>query len=184
MLSHNQPQTTANTAPVYLTATNSKKVIVIGGPASGKSCLVHRAVDNTFTEEYQQTFGADLIVKHMIEDNKRSTLNIWCCGGHDRYKVLLDQFYQDVQGALLVFDLLNPKSFADCQFWYNEIKRLSPAAWIMLVGTKSDEADRIAVKIPDAMKQAADWGIPFKSVSAKTGRGIDEVFQELSAAIA
>lgn len=43
-------------------------------------------------------------------------------------------------------------SFRDVPFWYNELKRCAPDAFVMLVGTKSDEVDNVIVKTGDVMK--------------------------------
>lgn len=32
----------------------------------------------------------------MLYSQNKRTLEICCCGGHERYKCLLDQFYRDI----------------------------------------------------------------------------------------
>ncbi|KAJ3414532.1 Ras- protein Rab-26 [Chytridiales sp. JEL 0842] len=157
---------------------DAKKVVVVGSAGAGKTALVTRAVNNTFAPDYFQTFGADLMVK-TTTDSKKYSLQIWCCGGHERYRALLDQFYSNAHAALLCFDMLNPASFAELGFWYNEIKRSAPSALIILVGTKSDEADSVAIKPSDAIKQAAEWNVEFRAVSSKTGTNVNELFEFL-----
>ncbi|KAJ3037162.1 hypothetical protein HK097_003590 [Rhizophlyctis rosea] len=122
-----------------------------------------------------QTFGADLCVK-TSSDNKKYSLNIWCCGGHPRYRPLLEQFFEDASAIIICFDLLNTQSFLELPYWYNEYKRNAPDALVLLVGTKSDEADSIVVPLPDAMKQAKEWNIEFRAVSSKTGVNVVELF--------
>ena len=51
-----------------------------------------------------------------------------------------------------------------------------PDATVFLVGTKSDESDAMAVKIPQVMKLSKEWGVEFRAVSSKTGVGIEELF--------
>ncbi|KAI8928097.1 P-loop containing nucleoside triphosphate hydrolase protein [Entophlyctis helioformis] len=152
-----------------------KKVLVIGSAASGKTSVVQRYVSNTFSADYEQTFGSELYAKTTTEGKKYS-LQIWCCGGHERYRSLLEQFYTDASVVLVCFDMMNVASFQETGFWYNEVKRLVPDTVCVLVGTKADEADTARVKLQDAMKVSKDWGVEFRTVSAKTGNNVDDLF--------
>ncbi|RKO90929.1 P-loop containing nucleoside triphosphate hydrolase protein [Blyttiomyces helicus] len=155
--------------PNYDTATlaGPKNVVVIGSAGCGKSALVQRAVANTFGQEYLQTFGAEFCVK-TATDSKKGSLNIWCCGGHERYRALLEQFFVNAH-------VCTP-SFLELPFWYNEYKRYgnsgienSPDATAILVGTK----------VRAGTKKAREWGMEFKAVSAKTGMNVIELFDRL-----
>lgn len=50
------------TSEEALNVVEAKKVLVIGPPKCGKSCLIKRAAENVFEPRYLQTFGADLTV--------------------------------------------------------------------------------------------------------------------------
>ncbi|OAJ43070.1 hypothetical protein BDEG_26455 [Batrachochytrium dendrobatidis JEL423] len=114
-----------------------------------------------------------------IHPSKKYSLQIWCCGGHERYRTLLDQFYSDINAALLCFDMQSQNSFQEIEFWYNELKRAAPDAQIILVGTKVDDSEATAVKIPDAMFTAKDWSVDFKAVSSKSGENIEDLFDQV-----
>ncbi|KAJ3243346.1 hypothetical protein HDU78_000542 [Chytriomyces hyalinus] len=159
-----------------------KKVVVVGSSACGKTCLVNRATTNAYSKVYQQTYGADLIIKNS-SDGKKGSLKVWCTGGHERYRPLLEQFYVDVHAAIVCFDMLSQSSFMELPFWYNEIKRNSPEALIILVALKSDEADNVVIQPQDAMKQALDWNVEFRAVSAKTGTNVNELFEYIIDAV-
>ncbi|KAL7752305.1 hypothetical protein RI367_002351 [Sorochytrium milnesiophthora] len=163
----------------FLTSIEAKKVLVLGSTGCGKSMLINCAVGAPFSDDYRQTFGADMAIKYMMNERQRVMLQIWCCGGHERYRVLLEQFYATASVVLLTFDLLNAKSFQSLTFWHNEVKRACPSAYVILVGTKIDEADSLAVKISEAVEQGQEWGADFVAVSAKTGVGIDELFAQV-----
>ncbi|KAI8915357.1 P-loop containing nucleoside triphosphate hydrolase protein [Powellomyces hirtus] len=165
-------------APANTSALEAKKVVVVGSASSGKSALVQRALTNTYTNQYLQTFGADLCVKTTSEKNK-SSLKIWCCGGHERYRALLEQFFVGASAVILCFDMLSTQSFQELPFWYNEFKRNSPDALAIIVGTKSDDADSIKVPVQDALKQAKEWSVEFRAVSSKTGMNVTELFDHV-----
>ncbi|KAJ3128737.1 hypothetical protein HK101_005350 [Irineochytrium annulatum] len=155
-----------------------RKVIILGSVGCGKSALVQRSLTNTFMAEYQETFGAELAVK-TTNESKKYSLQLWSCGGHERYRALLEQFYSDIHAALLCFDMLSVASFQELPFWYNEVKRNAPNALIILVGTKTDEADSVAIKVQDAIKQAKEWNTEFRAVSSKSGHNVNELFELL-----
>ncbi|ORX87793.1 P-loop containing nucleoside triphosphate hydrolase protein [Anaeromyces robustus] len=155
------------------------KLVVIGSCRSGKTSLVTRFMEDSFYSEYKQTLGVEISNKYIGEGQNKRTLEICCCGGHERYKCLLDQFYRDIDGAIVCFDMLSRSSFQDSVFWYNEIKRVSPDAYIILVGTKNDDSDNIKIQIGDALKQAESWGIPFMDISSKTGINVNELFNTI-----
>ncbi|TPX59005.1 hypothetical protein PhCBS80983_g02801 [Powellomyces hirtus] len=139
-------------APANTSALEAKKVVVVGSASSGKSALVQR---------------------------NKSSLKIWCCGGHERYRALLEQFFVGASAVILCFDMLSTQSFQELPFWYNEFKRNSPDALAIIVGTKSDDADSIKVPVQDALKQAKEWSVEFRAVSSKTGMNVTELFDHV-----
>ncbi|KAG4097053.1 P-loop containing nucleoside triphosphate hydrolase protein [Neocallimastix lanati (nom. inval.)] len=155
------------------------KIIVIGSCKAGKTSLISRYIEDSFSPEYKQTLGAEISNKYVGEGQNKRTLEICCCSGHERYKCLLDQFYKEIDGAIICYDMSNKSSFEDTAFWYNEIKRVSPDAYTILVGTKNDDSDNIKVKGNDAIKQAESWGIPYMDVSSKTGINVNELFSSM-----
>lgn len=67
----------------------SKKVVLIGHFGVGKSSLIRRFVENTFTEDYKVTIGVHILKKDVIlpETNKDITLVIWDLEGNDDIRV-------------------------------------------------------------------------------------------------
>lgn len=84
--------------------TGEKNILILGGLATGKSVLAQRFVANTFTKDYQQTFGADLYVKTSTEASKPS-LRLWVLSGHERYRPLMQQFYTNISVKIGSFRL-------------------------------------------------------------------------------
>jgi small GTP-binding protein len=56
------------------------KLMCIGDAASGKSCLIKRFVDNTFSENYNATYF-DEYTKDLVFDDETYTLKIHDTGG-------------------------------------------------------------------------------------------------------
>lgn len=47
------------------------KIVLIGDPGVGKTCLVQRFKSGTFVERHGSTIGVDFIMKTVVVDNKR-----------------------------------------------------------------------------------------------------------------
>ena len=63
----------------------SKKIVLIGHFGVGKSSLIRRFVENTFTEDYKVTIGVHILKKEVTlpKSNDDITLVIWDLEGND-----------------------------------------------------------------------------------------------------
>lgn len=53
------------------------KIVVIGESGVGKSCLLLRFADDTYTESYISTIGVDFKIRSISIDNKIVKVQIW-----------------------------------------------------------------------------------------------------------
>lgn len=53
------------------------KVVVLGDTKAGKSCLVRKFVDDTFSEDYLPTIAVDFKTKILEQNGKTIKLQIW-----------------------------------------------------------------------------------------------------------
>ena len=121
------------------------KFIVIGPPYAGKSCLVARYIDKTFSDKYGMTVGFDYKVKKFKFNNKKVHLEIFDTAGTENYQSIARNFYRGSLGALVVFDVCNKKFFEGLGFWvdcYRENRDESKEELIYLVGNKIDKEER------------------------------------------
>ena len=58
-----------------------------------------------------------------------------------------------------------------------------PSASLLVVGTKSDLVEQIAISADDGSRQASEWGCTHLTVSAKTGVNVDGMFALMLAII-
>lgn len=57
------------------------KLVIIGDSGSGKSSLLLRFTDDSFTESYLTTIGVDFRFRTVLVDGKRVKLQIWDTAG-------------------------------------------------------------------------------------------------------
>ena len=105
----------------------SPKVIVIGPPTVGKTCLVQRIVNNSFSPDYKVTLGVDFFQKKYVyhQGERLNTLwyHFWDIAGQDYYSKMVHSFYMNAAACLMVCDLSLENIFTDIKQWYEEVSR-------------------------------------------------------------
>lgn len=157
------------------------KITILGDIAVGKTSILSRYMTNEFNPAYRATVGVEFQVKNLRLDNNKVSLKIWDTCGEERYKSITRQYYRNTNGALLVFDLTNPKSLERMNDWLMDLKSENQSdVVIFLVGNKSDSKDKILQLSSDGKKFASNNNIPYAEVSAKTGAGIANLFEAVA----
>ncbi|XP_013608958.1 PREDICTED: ras-related protein RABE1c-like isoform X2 [Brassica oleracea var. oleracea] len=148
------------------------KLLLIGDSGVGKSCLLLRFSDGSFTTSFITTIGT-------IElDGKRIKLQIWDTAGQERFRTITTAYYRGAMGILLVYDVTDESSFNNIRNWIRNIEQhASDNVNKILVGNKAD-MDESKRAVPKAKGQALadEYGIKFFETSAKTNLNVEEVF--------
>eukprot|EP00996_Jenningsia_fusiforme_P002987 NODE_3794_length_914_cov_105.468208_g3489_i0.p1 GENE.NODE_3794_length_914_cov_105.468208_g3489_i0~~NODE_3794_length_914_cov_105.468208_g3489_i0.p1 ORF type:complete len:225 (-),score=49.08 NODE_3794_length_914_cov_105.468208_g3489_i0:240-845(-) len=153
------------------------KVCVIGESGVGKSSLLLRFADDTFSANYMATIGVDFKVKTMELDGKAIKLMIWDTAGQERFRTITRHYYSGAHGVMLVYDVTDMESFSNVRAWLGEIEKYAPPGICrILVGNKCDMVSRRVVEQCDGQELADQLGIPFIETSAKAATNVDEAF--------
>ena len=70
------------------------KLLLIGDSGVGKSCLLIRFADDTYTETYISTIGVDFKIKTIELDGKTIKLQIWDTAGQERFRTITSSYYR------------------------------------------------------------------------------------------
>ena len=88
-------------------------------------------------------------------------------------------YYRGASGALLVYDITDKDSFTKIQTWHLELRKyLGDQVPIMIAGNKCDIGN-FAVSKEVGEQFAHQVGSEHVFTSAKTGKGVEEVFRKL-----
>ncbi|KAF2318684.1 hypothetical protein GH714_010045 [Hevea brasiliensis] len=132
------------------------KLLLIGDSGVGKSCLLLRFSDGSFTTSFITTIGIDFKIRTIELDGKRIKLQIWDTAGQERFRTIT----------------------TDIRNWIRNIEQhASDNVNKILVGNKADmDESKRAVPTSKGQALADEYGIKFFETSAKTNLNVEEVF--------
>jgi Ras-related protein Rab-21 len=162
------------------------KVVLLGEGRVGKTSILLRFVENSYVEGRPSTLTASYLEKHVTvddDDKREAQLSIWDTAGQERFHSLGPIYYRDAKGAILVYDITDESTFDRVKSWTKELRKMvgdNTKICITIVGNKIDLERRRVVSQQSASKYAESVGATFFEVSAKTGRGVANVFEELT----
>lgn len=155
------------------------KILLIGDSGVGKSCILIRFTEDTYSEAYISTIGVDFKIKTIESGGKIIKLQIWDTAGQERFRTITSSYYRGAHGILIVFDLTDLESFENIQQWLHEINRYAyNNVCKILVGNKSDLTHKRMVN--GGSEYAESLNIPYIETSAKTSDNIDELFYKIA----
>jgi len=160
------------------------KLLLIGDSGVGKSCLLLRFADDTYTESYISTIGVDFKIRTIELDGKTIKLQIWDTAGQERFRTITSSYYRGAHGIIVVYDVTDQESFANVKQWLHEIDRYAcENVNKLLVGNKSDLSSKRVVAYDTAKEFADNLGIEFLETSAKNADNVEQAFMTMAAQI-
>ena len=118
------------------------KLVLIGDSGVGKSCLLLRFADDTYTESHISTIGVDFKIRTIQLDGKTIKLQIWDTAGQERFRTISSTYYRGAHGIIVVYDITNMDSFKNVKRWLTEIDKYArDNVSKLLVGNKMDFGD-------------------------------------------
>ncbi|XP_077462239.1 ras-related protein ORAB-1-like isoform X2 [Stigmatopora argus] len=160
------------------------KLLLIGDSGVGKSGLMFRFADDTYTERRIRTIGVDFKIRTIELDGKTIQLQIWDTAGQERFRTITSSYYRGVDGIIIVYDVTDQESFNNVNEWLQEIDRYaSENVNKLLVGNKCDLTTKKVVDYTTAKEFANCLGIPFLEISVKSATNVEQAFMTMVAQI-
>lgn len=128
------------------------KLLTLGDSSVGKTALLTRFTEGSFTKRFHQTVGIDFKEKRLrwrpagrsvLGREQRVQLQLWDTAGQERFRSLTTAFYRDAMGFVLVFDLTSEQSFTNVRSWIEQLRlhAYCERPDVVLLGNKADLAD-------------------------------------------
>ncbi len=156
------------------------KITILGEKNVGKTSLVYRYIENKFRESYKATLGVNLLKKDMEVDGNSVSAQIWDLGGQDSFKSLRKLYLEGANGAFIIFDVTDRKSFDKLNEWIESFKEARGEQPMVLIGNKSDLENQRKITDTEASNYAKENNMELILTSAKTGQNVEEAFIKLT----
>jgi small GTP-binding protein len=162
----------------------SFKFIIIGSSGVGKTALLKRLTEDTFSVDSQSTIGVEFDSTLVDIDGQTVKLQIWDTAGQERFRSIAKAYFRNAVGVLLVFDITERKTFDDVNMWLNDVHSLcDPTAFVLLVGNKGDLASKRVITLAEAEQYAQNHQLIYLETSAMDGTNVRDAFLRVATQI-
>eukprot|EP00954_Amorphochlora_amoebiformis_P018495 1326487-Amorphochlora_amoeboformis.AAC.1 len=162
------------------------KVVVLGQTGVGKTSMIHRYTKGDFKSNTQTTIGGAYCKKVVKVKGWNVSLHIWDTAGQERFRSMAPMYYRGAKAGVLVYDCTEEGTLNRIKGWYNGmLASPTPRAQSdclhlaynpFLAGNKCDATQITAKHLDKAQKIAGELGAKLFQTSAKTGKGLNELF--------
>ncbi|XP_034539568.1 ras-related protein Rab-6A isoform X2 [Notolabrus celidotus] len=163
------------------------KLVFLGEQSVGKTSLITRFMYDSFDNTYQATIGIDFLSKTMYLEDRTAPqirLQLWDTAGQERFRSLIPSYIRDSAAAVVVYDITNVNSFQQTTKWIDDVRtERGSDVIIMLVGNKTDLADKRQITTEEGEQRAKEMNVLFIETSAKTGYNVKQLFRRVAAAL-
>ncbi|EEA22958.1 hypothetical protein TMatcc_001825 [Talaromyces marneffei ATCC 18224] len=170
------------------------RVVPVGPPASKSLDIDHYNTTGSPTQLQTPATGTP---EKNGSTQKKMKLSLWDTAGQETYKSVTRSYFRGASGALLVFDITRPSTFASVTSWLQDLRQIAEdGIVVVLVGNKCDLAGN--EKSSDSQgegqtknqrrvtrQEAEEWCrqnnvIRYIETSAKSGEGVERAFLEVA----
>jgi len=159
------------------------KVLLVGNSSVGKSSLLYRLTENSFSDSLAVTIGVEFGTAYFSTKNdSRNTVvkaQIWDCAGQYKFQNIVNSYFHQADIIIFVFDLTVGQSYVDLKGWVDRAdKALNGRPHIKkIIGNKldlassgnggDDDASNRAIETDVAKLYAQSIGAGYIEMSAK-----------------
>ena len=164
------------------------KFVILGDHEVGKTSIIRRFVENTFSEDYRATIGLNILFHTFEFFGNEIGVTLYDLGAQKFFKRFRKTYYSGAQAAFLVFDLTNRESLDNIENWYKELREFVPDedVPIVIVGNKSDLTEdkqvfyQQGVKLANKLSENEKIKLSYIETSALTGENVEDAFNLIS----
>ena len=157
------------------------KLILLGETGVGKTSIINRYVQDSFSDSLMSSTSMAYVQKKITLNRQKISLNIWDTVGQEKFRSLSKLFFKDTKIVILVYSIVDKKSFDNLSYWLNSVKETIGNDFILgVVGNKCDLFLEQKVDEELGAEFAKKNGGIFEQISAKENRtGLDNYITKL-----
>jgi small GTP-binding protein len=152
-----------------------KKILLIGDFGVGKTSLIRRYIDNSFSDSYLTTIGVKISKKQLRINDIECEILIWDIEGATPIKKIPHSYFKGASGAIFVCDVSRGDTIDDLYEHINSFLIVNPNAKYVIAYNKVDllstgQKESLAIKLS---------GNEFMT-SAKDDNNVTKLFETLA----
>lgn len=155
------------------------KLIVCGDHMVGKTSLIKKFVENSFSEDYVPSIGVNIYKKSIvIEERAKIHFIIWDIAGQIQSMASFrKKFYAGADCAFIVVDLSNRSTFNSIDDWIEDIRQSTTKKIpTIIIGNKND-INYKEISFEELDNKAKEKGFLSIDTSAKVGTNVLDAFE-------
>jgi len=155
------------------------RVGIDGDSEVGKTCIVNQYLYDTFVYKYTPTLGVDISIKECEQNNTNFRLHVWDLSGKEKYRLITKNYYRDLHGLLLVYDVSNPNSFSSVKSLIYDFQNINQTTGgqIMILGNLKSNDRKVSYQ--EAHNFALEKGLQYIEVNACNSEEVKIAVQHL-----
>ncbi|CAM3899061.1 Rab family GTPase [Arcobacter cloacae] len=158
------------------------KIVLVGDFGVGKTSLIKRYVDNSFSDEYKSSIGVAIskkLLSTLVNDKTYdSTMMIWDIEGKTDFKPILSHYLSGAKGFIIVADLTRENTINSIKEHIELCEKTASNLPICIAFNKSDLVDD-EIELESFRNLSSNVIALFKT-SAKDDNGVSELFEILN----
>ena len=154
------------------------KIMILGEAGVGKSSLIKRFTNGTFSSRTSSTVGVDKISSTYELSNESQTINLQLLdtAGALKFQGILKSYMTSIDAVILMYDISNKETFAALPMWVSLLHSACKKGVVkLLLGNKSDLEREVMTK--NAKNYADFEGMFSMETSVKDEKNIHSVFE-------
>lgn len=157
---------------------------MLGDGRVGKTSILNKYINDSFSDSQVSTVNCSYFQKDVEVHNQKFSMCLWDTAGQERFNALASIYYKEAKGAILVYDITIKESFLKVDKWRQELQIFNDGVVVIVAGNKSDLIENIDVDPKIINNYCSSYNIDHIYTSAKTGKGLDEVFNLMAQRLA
>ena len=150
-----------------------KKILLLGDFGVGKTSLIQRYIDNSFSDSYLTTIGVKISKKLLNFNEIECELLIWDVEGATANKQIPHTYFKGASGAIFVCDVNRKSTIDDLYEHINTFLVVNKDAKYVIAYNKSD---LLTIQQKEALNLSGNMFL----TSAKDDTNVDKLFTTLA----
>ena len=155
------------------------KVVLLGDSGVGKTSLVFRWVTGLFNDKLKPTIGTNHQVKTITINDQRADIFLWDTAGQEQFHALAPLYVRQSSAVIIVASAVSPDSQRSIQSWITMVKDSCDVIPPMILAINKMDLVEETSALCDSINMEQKKNFPhIFFISASTGEGVDQLFQE------